>query len=158
MDTLAPLAILARSLAALPTYPDPMHHQDTDRLIAARLHAVATRGGWQRLEGDERAQTIAELQAIATVAEKPHRGALHTPATTLRTDMLGEVAGILLGSAPTDHPEKHLHGAELLREAGADEDAVQQWIPVGRERAASGGPAFSQPKPPKSGPANRRWP
>jgi hypothetical protein len=131
-----------------------MHHQDRDRLIIARLHSTASRhAGWTRPEGEARARAVAELRDIATVTEEPKCGSLHQPRSEVRTDLLAETAGILLGFAPDDHPEHHRIAADLLREAGADEDAVQQWIPVGRERRETGGPAFSKPsEPPKQWP------
>ncbi|MFI0406564.1 hypothetical protein [Actinomadura sp. 3N508] len=128
-----------------------MYRQDPDRLIVARLHAVATRHGWTRPEGEVWAATVAELREIATVRAKPRRRSVHPPAETLRTDLLGQVAGILLGTAPSAHPEKHLIGVELLRDAGADAEQVQRWILIGLERAGSGGPPSTDAPP-------RGWP
>lgn len=131
-----------------------MHHQDTDRLITAKLQGAASQhAGWTRPEGKARDRAVAELREIATVTEKPRRGSMHQPAAILRADLLAETAGILIGFAPDDHPEHHHIAADLLRDAGADEDLVQQWVPVGRKRREGGGPAFS-----RSPAALRRWP
>ncbi|MCQ0012730.1 hypothetical protein [Actinomadura madurae] len=99
-----------------------------------------------------RARAVAELREIATVRPKPRCGALHEPAATLRADLLAEVAGILLGTAPPDHPEAHRGAAELLVEAGADRGLLDHWIGVGRARAQSAEGALVDAAPP------RRWP
>ena len=131
-----------------------MHHQASDQLIVAKLHgAVSRHAGWARPEGDAREAAVAELRDIATVTEEPKRGSLHQPRSEVRTDLLAETAGILLGFAPDDHPQHHQIAADLLRDAGADEAAIQKWIPVGRERREAGGPAFSKSvEPPKQWP------
>lgn len=150
MDTLAPLALLARTLATLQhlAYPDGVHQQDPDQLITAKLQATASRhAGWTRPKGQARDRAVAELRDIATVTEKTRHGSVHQPRSTLRTDLLAEIAGTLIGFAPDDHPQHNLIAADLLREAGADEEVVQQWVPVGRKRREGGGPAFSAAEP-----------
>ncbi|TYK45138.1 hypothetical protein [Actinomadura decatromicini] len=163
MDIFAPLALLSRTLAGLSRMSvlasrSMAHHQDPDRLITASLFAVATRHGGRTPTEDERKKRVAELREIATVRAKPRRGSLHPPAEEFRVDLLGEVAGILIGFAPDSHPEHHLIAADLLREAGADEDVVQQWIPVGRERREGGGPAFSRAESIGFVASPRHWP
>lgn len=120
------------------------HHQSADRIITAHLHGAATRhAGWRTPEGPAREAAIRELQEIAAAAPPAKRAAL-----------LAEVAGILLGAAThQSHPEQKQIAAELLREAGADETLIPQWVEVGRERAAPVGPPFSA-----STAAGRRWP
>lgn len=131
-----------------------MHHQASDRLIVAKLNGAASRlAGWTRPEGEARDRAVAELRDIATVTEQPQRGSLRQPRSTLRTDLLAEAAGLLIGFASDDHPEHHLIAADLLRDAGADEATIQEWIPVGRERRKSGGPAFSKSEAPP-----KQWP
>lgn len=98
---------------------------------------------------------MAELERIATVREPRRRGAVHEPPATLRVDLLAEVAGILIGTAPDSHPEQNLIAADLLREAGAPEDVIQQWIPVGRGRAEGGGAPFSRVDPVRPSPAKK---
>jgi hypothetical protein len=122
------------------------HHQDPDRLITAHLHGAASRhAGWRRPEGPAREAAIAELRAIATITPAAPPGTFHPPKPVLRTDLLGEVAGILIGAAPDTHPEHNLIAADLLRDAGADEAAVQQSIPVGRARREDAGAPLSGP-------------
>ncbi|HEY9412505.1 MAG TPA: hypothetical protein VIP77_23220 [Jiangellaceae bacterium] len=131
-----------------------MHHQPSDRLIVAKLHgAVSRHAGWTRPEGDARDAAVAELRGIATVSEEPKHGSLHQPRAEVRTDLLAETAGILIGFAPDDHPEHHQIAADLLRDAGADEATIQEWIPVGRKRREGGGPAFSKAEAPP-----KQWP
>lgn len=131
-----------------------MHNQASERLIVAKLHgAVSRHAGWSRPEGDVRDAAVAELRDIATVTEEPKRMSLHRPRSEVRTDLLAETAGILLGFAPDDHPEHHQIAADLLRDAGADEATIQKWIPVGRKRRKGGGPAFSKSAAPPT-----QWP
>lgn len=124
-----------------------MHHQDPDRIIVARLQGAACRSaGWHPPTGSARADAVDELRAIATVTPRPRRGSPHAPAGRLRGDLLAEAAGLLLGSAPPDYPERNRGAAELLVEAGADRGLLDHWIGVGRARAAVEGPPFSRPR------------
>ncbi|MBO2463997.1 hypothetical protein [Actinomadura violacea] len=125
-----------------------MHRQDPDRLLTANLFAAATRlAGWKRPEEKAWKAAVAELERIATVRERRQPSAVHEPPATLRADLLAEVAGILIGAAPDSYPEQNLIAADLLREAGAPEDIIQRWIPVGRERREGGGAPFSKAAP-----------
>lgn len=122
-----------------------MHHQDPDRITAAHLHGAASRlAGWHPPTCEARAAAVAELRDIATTRPKPAPGALHQPPTTLRADLLAEVAGLLYGTAPADHPEAHHGAAELLVEAGADPSMLDHWIGVGRARAKAKASAGAQ--------------
>lgn len=90
---------------------------DSDRITIARLNGTATRHA--REDGD-RAAAVAELIEIATEKRPGH-------AARLRTDLLNDAAGALIGgywfsalsywSAPA--------AAELLVEAGADREQVK---------------------------------
>jgi hypothetical protein len=120
-----------------------------DRITVARLHGAASRyAGWTRPEGEAREHAVTVLREIAT-EESPHR------APRLRTDLLAEAAGVLIGAASPTHPEHHLIAAELLIGAGADEDLVEKWIPVGRERAEPARP-FRRDEAPTD-PSQLRW-
>lgn len=95
-----------------------------DAIIIAWLHGAATRhAGWTPPHGDQRQAAIAELQELA--GDRP--------------DLLGQVAGLMLGTAPSDHPQQKQIAAALLIEAGADPAVVEEWIPVGAERAQRAG-------------------
>ncbi|WP_141576103.1 hypothetical protein [Actinomadura sp. WMMA1423] len=129
------------------------YRQTPDRVIASRLTGTATRlAGWNPPTGAARARAVAELRDIATVHPPARRGAVHQPAPVLRADLLAEVAGLLLGTAPTDHPEANRAAAELLVEAGASRGLLDHWIGVGRARAARAEYALVDPAP------EHRWP
>lgn len=121
------------------------HHQDADRILIAHLHGAATRhAGWRNPEGPAREAAIHELREIVEAAPADRRGAL-----------LAHVAGVLLGAAEgTSHPEQAEIAAQLLIEAGADEDLIPEWTATGRARVQRQGPPFSET------PAEdvRRWP
>jgi hypothetical protein len=99
----------------------------------ARLSAIAQRHArWRELTEAETAAAVAEIRETA--------GA--------RSDLLAEVAGIMLGAsegeldAPTARTAAH-----LCRLAGADEDLIPEWIQEGRRRAETARlPPFSQPR------------
>lgn len=113
----------------------------------AQLQGVACgRAGWHPPVGPARAAAVEELRAIATVTPRPRRGSPHIPVGKLRADLLAKAAGLLLGTAPLDHPERNRGAAELLVEAGADRGLLDHWIGVGRARAAVEGPPFSRPR------------
>ena len=105
---------------------------DHDRLTVARLSAIAQRHArWRELTEAETAVAVAELREISDG----------------RTDLLAEVAGILLGAheGELDEP-KAWAAAELCRQAGADKDLIPQWIEEGRRRAEiKRRPLFSNP-------------
>ena len=113
---------------------------EPDDLIVAALHGAASRhAGWTAPIGDARRTAVAELREIAAG----------------RTELLSQVAGLLLGYAP---PGDAMHdhnriAAGLLVEAGAEPDAVARWIEVGgRRRANARAVPFSRAFPPR-GPA-----
>lgn len=95
-----------------------------DRLITASLTAAARRlADWQALSPAEAAAAVRELQDAAEG----------------RSDLLAEVAGLLLGFYEGDRDEpKARRAAELCLAAGADEDLIQRWTEEGRLRAANG--------------------
>jgi hypothetical protein len=102
-----------------------------DRLIVARLPAIAQRHArWRELTEAEKAAAVAELRETANG----------------RTDLLAEVAGILLGAHEGELDEaKARAAAELCRLAGADEDLIPQWVEEGKRRAeAARLPPFSR--------------
>jgi hypothetical protein len=104
---------------------------DPDRLVVAALAGAAARhAGWRRPEGPARQAALLELRDIATVDGR------------LRTDLLAEQAGLLLGAAELEGPQApHQRlAAELLLEVGADRDQVEKWRAEGRRRAAPIGP------------------
>jgi hypothetical protein len=100
---------------------------EKDRIIVAWLHGAANRhAGWRRPEGEAHAAAMAELRDIAT-DRKGH----------LRADLLAEAAGICRGVALAgglSTPQMEIM-AELLVDAGADPDLVDEWVPIGLERA-----------------------
>lgn len=123
-------------------------HQHQDRTITARLQGAACRlAGWVPPTGEARAAAVEELRAIATMKPQPQRGSPHVPLGQLRGDLLAEAAGLLLGTAPLDHPQRNRGAAELLMEAGADRGLLDHWIGVGRARAAKTRNALKDPSP-----------
>ena len=99
------------------TSPDP------DRLRYAQIAGAVARHalGW-RLTSDEEAVAVAEL----------------TEAAAGRADLLAERAGTALGFGE-GRPDaaRYRQIAELCIAAGADPALIEQWIKVGRERAAA---------------------
>jgi len=79
-----------------------------------------------------------------TVTEKPRRGSPYPPRTTLRTDLLGEAAGAVLGSPPGEGYHQDQNRGRLLLEAGADPDVTERARRERAERAARSGPPFSR--------------
>lgn len=75
-----------------------MAHKITpDRIIIAHLSGASSRhAAWRMPEGQALAAALAELRDIATVT-KNHR-------KILRTDLLAESAGIMLGAADVKGP------------------------------------------------------
>jgi hypothetical protein len=127
------------------------YRQSPDRVIAARLHGAASRlAGWNPPTGAARARAVAELRDLATVRPPARPGTPRQP--VLRADLLAEVAGLLLGTAPADRPEANRAAAELLVEAGATRGLLDHWIGVGRARAARAECALADPTP------SRHWP
>ena len=98
----------------------------------ARLSAIAQRHArWRELTEAETTAAVGELRETA--------GA--------RSDLLAEVAGIMLGASEGELDEpKAKAAAELCRQAGADEGLIPEWIAEGRRRAeAARLPPFSRP-------------
>jgi hypothetical protein len=123
------------------TSPDP------DRLRYAQIAGAVARHalGW-RLTSAEEAAAVAEL----------------TEAAAGRADLLAERAGTALGFGE-GRPDaaRYRQIAELCIAAGADPALIEQWIKVGRERAAAaaaipytglppGGLLLPAPAPPTS--------
>jgi hypothetical protein len=107
---------------------------DSDRLTVARLDGIATRRArWGAATEDQMTAGAAELRELA--ADRP--------------DLLAEVAGIALGTAERKGSEYRARAqaiAGLCRQAGADEDAIPEWIAEGRRRAeAARPPPLSRP-------------
>jgi hypothetical protein len=113
---------------------------EPDDLIVAALHGAASRhAGWTAPEGTARRAAVTELREIAGG----------------RADLLSQVAGLLLGYAPHgDAMHRHNRiAAELLIEAGADQDTVRKWIEIGGERRANArAEPFSRALPPERPP------
>ena len=83
----------------------------------ARRHAR-----WRALTPDEEAAAVAELRDLAAG----------------RSDLLAEVAGIMLGFHEGDLEERRASSAaQLCRLAGADEGLIQPWVEEGRRRAGA---------------------
>ncbi|GAA2074389.1 hypothetical protein GCM10009780_08080 [Actinomadura alba] len=123
------------------TIADMKHYlPEPDDLIVAALHGAASRhAGWTAPEGSARQAAVTELREIAGG----------------RTDLLAQVAGLLLGYAPPgDAMHEHNRiAAELLIDAGADPGAVRAWIEIGGERRANArARPFSRPLPPDERP------
>jgi hypothetical protein len=101
-----------------------------DRILVAQLHGEARRRAAScEPDEDEHAAAVTELRKLAAG----------------RGDLLAHVAGVLLGFAEgrLDEPLAR-RAASLCRDAGADAEAIGQWIEEGRRRAASAGqPPFS---------------
>ena len=104
-----------------------------DRLLVAALFGEAKRHAKQReLTADEHDAAVAALGELAAG----------------RADLLAEVAGLLEGFAEgqLDEPRAR-QAAGLCRKAGADPQAIPEWIEVGRERRETAGrPPFSAPR------------
>ena len=96
-----------------------------DRIIAARLSgAVGRLSRWGVLDDEQADAGAAELREIAGG----------------RGDLLAEVAGVRLGTAEIKGREYEVQAeaiARLCRAAGADTEAIPQWIEEGRRRAAA---------------------
>ena len=93
---------------------------DHDRLVVARLTGVAQRHArWRALTEAETAAAVTELQEVAGG----------------RSDLLAEVAGVLLDAREGDLDEpKAQAAAKLCSLAGADEDLIPRRIEEGRRR------------------------
>lgn len=105
---------------------------DHDRLIVAKLTAIAQRHAqWCELTEAETTAAVAKLGEAADG----------------RTDLLAEVAGILLGAHEGELDEPRVRDAvELCRLAGADENLIPGWAEERRRRTeARRVPQFSRP-------------
>jgi hypothetical protein len=103
---------------------------DHDRLTVARLSAIAQRHArWRELTEAETAAAVAELRETAGD----------------RSDLLAEVAGIMIGASEGELDEpRSKAAAQLCIAAGADEDPIPGWIEEGRRRRENAGrPPFS---------------
>ena len=86
----------------------------------ARLSAIAQRHArWRELTEAETAAAVAEVRETAAA----------------RSDLLAEVAGIMLGASEGELDEpRSKAAARLCIAAGADETLIPQWIEEGRRR------------------------
>jgi hypothetical protein len=95
-----------------------------DRILVVRLSGAAGRlSRWGALDDAQADAAAAELREMAGG----------------RADLLAEVAGIRLGTAESKSPEYVAQAeaiARLCRAAGADLEAISEWIEEGRRRAA----------------------
>jgi hypothetical protein len=101
-------------------------HDQATRILLARLHGTVHHH--VRLNPAQDALRDVALTAVAGLVDgRPDRAAL-----------LAETAGIMLGTArwpeDTDQAER---SAELLKAAGADQEAIPRWIEIGRQRVAA---------------------
>jgi hypothetical protein len=103
-----------------------------DRLLIAKIWGEARRRArWRELSGGEEAAAVATLRELAGG----------------RADLLAEVAGVLEGASEGEL-DAPLAGqaARLCRKAGADLEAIPDWIEEGRRRSANARrPPFSAP-------------
>jgi hypothetical protein len=107
-----------------------MADSQADRILVAQITGEARhRARWRDLTEDEEAEALAELQALAGG----------------RADLLAEVAGIFEGTSEGEPDESLARcAARLCRMAGADPEAIPEWIGEGRRRrAAARRPPFS---------------
>ncbi len=90
-----------------------------DQILVAWLTAAARRNAWNRTVTTE--EGVAELRELAG----------HRP------DLLAECAGISLGCGESElDADVYVRMADLCVLAGADESLIEDWIAVGRARAA----------------------
>ena len=94
-----------------------------DRILIAQLTGEARhRARWRELTADEEAAAVAELRELAGG----------------RADLLAEVAGIFEGASEGELDEPLARcAAGLCRKAGADQQAIPEWIAEGRRRRAA---------------------
>ena len=93
---------------------------ERDRILVAQIHGTAKRHArWRELHEDEYAAAVGELRELAAG----------------RADLLAHVAGLLEGfsEGQLDEPLAR-QAAGLCRGAGADPDAVGEWVEEGRRR------------------------
>jgi len=92
----------------------------TDRILGARLMGSAKRLGRRDLPAEEYAAAVAGLRELAAG----------------RADLLAETAGLLegFGEGEPTGPMNRL-AIQLCRDAGADPDAIPEWIAEGRRLA-----------------------
>ena len=100
-----------------------MTGQDPNRIRYAQIAGVAARHapGW-RLTAGEEAAAAAELAETAGG----------------RADLLAQCAGLALGFGEgAQDAARYRQMAEVCIAAGADETLIEDWVTVGRKRAAS---------------------
>ena len=105
-----------------------------DRILVAQLTGEAGyRARWRELSSEEEEAAVAALRELADG----------------RSDLLAEVAGLLIGAGEGALNEPLARQAAMLcRKAGADPEAIPAWIAEGRRRRANAGrPPFADPRP-----------
>ena len=121
------------------------HHVDPDGILISRLLGISSRHtSHGNPEGADREAAIKELREAATVTEQPRRGSPYPPRSILRSDLLGEAAGAVLGSPPGEDYHQDQNRGGLLQEAGADPEVTERARRERAERAARSGPPFSR--------------
>jgi hypothetical protein len=91
-------------------------------LVAELFGEARHRARWRELASDEEASAVAALRELAGG----------------RGDLLAEVAGIFEGTSEGELDEPFARcAADLCRKAGADLEAIPQWVDEGRRRAAA---------------------
>ena len=101
-------------------------HDRATRILLARLHGTVHHH--VRLNPAKDARRDVALAAVAELVDgRPDRAAL-----------LAETAGIMLGTArwPEDADQAE-RSADLLKAAGADQEAIPRWVEIGRQRVAA---------------------
>ena len=90
-----------------------------DRILVAQLTGEARRARWRELTAEKE---VAAVHALAELADG-------------RGDLLAEVAGVMEGFAEGELEEPRARqAAGLCRAAGADPEAIPEWIEEGRRR------------------------
>jgi hypothetical protein len=94
-----------------------------DRILVAQITGTARHHArWRDLTADEETAAVTELRELAAG----------------RSDLLAEVAGLLLGFHEGDLEEPRASSAaNLCMKAGVDQDLVANWITEGRSRATA---------------------
>jgi hypothetical protein len=100
--------------------PQDYRGHTPDRILIAQLDGtVRHHARWRELTEEEESAAVAELRDLAAG----------------RIDLLAEVAGVLTGASEGELEEPRARAAaQLCIAAGADPDAIEGWIAIGRAR------------------------